>query len=168
MTRTFLMLPIALALIVAACGGGDDSSSATSVSPENYAKDLENIVERVENRLDELTADLDAAGDADSLDEILTLVASIVPDIIAVIEDGTDDIAALQPPAQFRADHDRFVKGLRELLAVQSEFVDAADDGNLFAFADIGTRAEQIEDELEADLSPEFRKIVQDFFDDDD
>ncbi len=167
MTRTFLMLPIALALIVAACGGGDDGPGASS-SPDDYAKDLENIVERVGDRLDDLTADLDAAGDAESLDEILTLVVGIVPDIIAVIEDGTDDIAALQPPAQFRADHDRFVKGLRELLEVQSEFVGAADEGDLFAFADIGARAEQIEDELEADLSPEFRKIVQDFFDDDD
>lgn len=167
MTRTFLMLPIALALIVAACGGGDDSPSASS-SPDNYAKDLENIVERVGDRLGELTDDLDATGDAESLDEILELVAGIVPDIIAVIEDGTDDVAALQPPAQFRDDHDRFVRGLRELLDIQREFVVAADDSDLFAFADIGARAEQAEDELEADLSPEFREIVQDFFDDDD
>ncbi|HJN91351.1 MAG TPA: hypothetical protein QGF05_01340 [Dehalococcoidia bacterium] len=179
--RHLAFLPIALVLIITACGGDDDDAAApVAANSGNYEADLTAIIIDVENRLDAETdgipEEIEQRGadeDADSEEAIVNIFKDVLRDVFprtfGIIEDGIDRLEDLNPTSQFAADHDRFVQGVKDLLDVQRDILRNVDDiESVDDFEGFGDRGEAVEAELEASLSPAFLALVAAFFEDDD
>lgn len=159
-TRRMLLLPLALALLVAACSGGDDDGDSAPAG-QDYESRLRALVQEVTDDLDVARARLD---DAESLQELVDAIVEAAPLIVDVIREGADRLDDLDPPARFADDHRRFIQAVREQIEVFEALEEAAEDGDLGALGELGPRADSITERLEAAISPEFRALIAPFF----
>ncbi len=168
MSRVMIFVLTALAsaaLLLAACGGGDEGGAdGGGGSPETYRDDLRAIVVRTSDRLDEVTAPLD---EAESLAEFLDALLDVTDDVLTVQREALADVNDLTPPDDLQADHDRFLRGMEAILDKQSGIKDALDDEDLDKFQEISGELEAEEAALEADLSPEYRALIEGVFGED-
>jgi hypothetical protein len=176
--RSLALFPLALVLIIAACGGDDEGGSSSTPDP-NYEANLTAIILDVENRLDVETdgipddiqqriADEGAETDEAVVEIFKDVIQDTFPSTFGIIEDGIDRLEDLNPTAEFAADHDRFVKGLKDLLDAQRDVLNDIDDAkSLDDFEGIGDSGDALKAELEASLSFAFLALVAVFFEDD-
>jgi hypothetical protein len=101
-----LKIPLTLIALVGlialtGCGGSDDSTSSAS-SAEEYGQQLQAILTEFGNSFDTQAADLRSAQSADDF-------SSAVDGLKAATATATEDLDALDPPADVQAAQDEFV-----------------------------------------------------------
>jgi hypothetical protein len=78
---------------LAACGGGGGGGAGESLTPAEFRQQADAICAKFEDRLNEL-------GSPTSVDELGDFVDKAVP----IIEDGNNELQALEPPDEFADD----------------------------------------------------------------
>ena len=85
-------------------------------------------------------------------------------ELIDRTEQFLEEMSALSPPAEFAADHHRFLVLARETLDARRGLIAAAATGDAATADEIRVRLEEIGKAMSADLSPAFLDLVQDLF----
>ena len=157
----------------------DEEEGQDAPAPSgDYERALTDIVDEIERRLDEATADFQRAflGNLDGVDledeaavneALRESLLGFLPRIEEIIDTGVDAFGDLDPPTRFEDDHDRFVAGVEAIVELQREGLELARDEG-FDLEEGFDELNAASNELEAELSPEFLALVASFFADDD
>ena len=107
------------------CERPDFSSSG------GYGEDVYSIVSRIETDVNPglLGSELPALSD----EEALEVLAAVAPSATDALEQIESDVRALDPPAEFVADHDILLEYLGDFLGIATERREAAERGDLEA-----------------------------------
>ncbi len=161
----------------------DEEEGQDAPAPSgDYERDLTNIVDEVEQRLDDAADEFQRAflGNLDGVDlddeaalneALAGALGDFVPRIVSIVDGTLAELARLDPPDRFEDDHNRFIAGLRGITRLQQEGLDAALEADFdfeTGFDDLNAASDALEAELERELSAEFNALVASFFADDD
>ena len=140
--RTAGRLAAAIALLaLAACGGGDGGDQLTA---DEFRQQADGICAEFEGRLNEL-------GTPESLEDLQGYVDDAVP----ILEEGTNRLDELQPPAELEEDWNRAMEINREQLENVRGLQDAVADGDQARVTELLQESDDARDEsnqLAADL----------------
>jgi hypothetical protein len=118
--RVGLVSLLALAAVAAACVG------EPRLSPHAYERAMAGAARRLEAAFQELAAasEFRASGPAGPL-------AARIREGAGVLREAAEDLAAIRPPEDARAAHDRLTKGMRDLAAAFEDLAGAVARGDL-------------------------------------
>jgi hypothetical protein len=117
MRRALLLLATILALVATGCGGGDGGGGGTS--KDDYGRQLAAAGQTLQKTFSDIA---DSTGTSTSSAQI----AERLDKGAQALDDAADKFAAIQPPADLKAAHQKFVDGFRELADVFRKGADAA------------------------------------------
>jgi hypothetical protein len=124
----------ALAIVGVACNE-DGGRSSGSLSLQEYFSELDRIGD-----------DADAASDAielpnldpdASFEESSAAFLDYFEQVTNIIEDGVQDISALDAPDEVSDEHDRYVDGLNEIMDASNDYLDRRGDADEDEFDEI-------------------------------
>ena len=118
MRRLPIVLTVLIALVVAGCGGGGDTSSKPA-SKDEYGKQLAQAGQTLQKTFADIS---DQTGSGTSAKEIATRLDRGA----AALDQAATKFAAIQPPADVKAAHQKLVDGLKELGGVFRQGATAA------------------------------------------
>jgi hypothetical protein len=127
-------------------------------APHDYARQLDAIDRRF---LAEFQPRVSAFLPAMSEDELIAALLYLQPPIIAALEQAHEDASALEPPDEFRADHERYLRYLEETLTLSRQISSAAEagDANRLRFELFPASGEILCSAAE-DLRTEFKELI--------
>ena len=127
-------------------------------APHDYARQLDAIDRRYTAEFQpRVTAFLPAMSD----DELIAALLYLQPAIIAALEQTHTNASALEPPDEFRADHERYLRYLEETLTLSRQISSAAEagDANRLRFELFPASGEILCSAAE-DLRAEFKELI--------
>ena len=153
------VVPLALALIAAACGGDGDAPAADR---DTYVAQLRESGLAIRAEIDALEGSF-AAGLGGGA-RIADLLNREIPRALDAIAEAIDGLETVRPPAEFRTDHEALVRLFRAKIETLRDLVERGSRGDLSALLRAINEAEGIEGEVQAALTPEFFGIIADLF----
>jgi hypothetical protein len=117
MRRALLLLTMVLALVATGCGGDDNGGSATS--KDDYGKQLAAAGQTLQKTFSDIA---DQTGSSTSSAQI----ADRLDKGAQALDDAAAKFADIQPPADVKDAHQKFVDGFKELADVFRKGADAA------------------------------------------
>jgi hypothetical protein len=135
----FAFLTGAMGLAAAGCGGGDDRLTR------------EELVEEADATCADFDQRIEEVGEPESPEDIERYVQEIRP----IVEEGTDELDALQPPEELEDDYDQWIQETRSAIDMLDELEEAAASGDeqriqevLQAAGEGGEEADRLAQEL--------------------
>ncbi len=129
MTRAFLILTLALALL-AGCGGGDDGGG-DALSKDDFISEANKICREGEQRITEATkgaqAEIEQAKTAEDQQKVL---ADALEETAKEYDPYLERLNDLEPPQELAAGWEKFVAGVGEAFDLIPELADATRDGD--------------------------------------
>jgi hypothetical protein len=128
----------AIGLAAAGCGGGDDR-----LSREELVQEADATCREFDRRVEEID-------EPEGLDDIERYLQEIRP----IVEEGTDELDALEPPEELQDEYDRWIQETRSAIAWFDELEEAAASGDeqriqeVFQDAGEGEEANRLAQEL--------------------
>ena len=149
--------------------GGSEITRLTDADGESfqpawaptYAADLRSISSETAALATPLIDEINSGATTDA---VLENIRRLGPEVLRIQVDAVQAIEQLLPPAEFVADHQRFLDGLRVINGAQQRLIDAAEAGDVAAVAAASAEIADLSRTLEADLSPVYRELVAPFF----
>jgi len=124
----------ALAIVAAGCGGG--GGGGKSLSKEEYSSQLNKICT-------ELNAKNKAIGDPQSVADVVTKG----PQLQDAFQSAIDEVEGLNPPAELKDAHERFVSLGRQIHSKLDDLIEAAKKKNLAKAQQIGATIDPLNTE---------------------
>jgi len=146
MTRAFLPLTLALALL-AGCGGGDDGGG-DDLSRDDFISQANKICREGEQRITEVTKGAQAEIEqATTTEDQQKVVADVLEETAKEYDPYLERLNDLEPPQELAAGWEKFIGGVGDAFDLIPELADATRDGDT---------------EKLKDLTDEFRNIADD------
>ncbi len=128
----------AMGLAAAGCGGGDDRLTR------------EELIEEADATCADFDRQIEEIDEPESLDDIERYVQEIRP----IVEEGTDELDALEPPEELRDEYDQWIEETRSAIDRFNELEEAAASGDeqriqeVFQDAGEGEEADRLAEEM--------------------
>ncbi|MGH3019489.1 MAG: hypothetical protein ACRDNR_04920 [Gaiellaceae bacterium] len=128
----------AMGLAAAGCGGGDDRLTR------------EELIEEADATCADFDRQIEEIDEPESLDDIERYVQEIRP----IVEEGTDELDALEPPEELRDEYDQWIEETRSAIDRFDELEEAAASGDeqriqeVFQDAGEGEEADRLAEEM--------------------
>jgi len=134
MTRAFLILTFAVALL-SGCGGGDDDGGSggggDTLSKDEFVSEANKICREGEQRITEVTKDSQAKiQEAKTPEEQQKVVADVLEDTAKEYDPFLERLKGLKPPQELADGWDKFVGGVGDAFGLIPELADATRDGD--------------------------------------
>jgi hypothetical protein len=110
----FAFLTGAMGLAAAGCGGGDDRLTS------------EELVEQADATCADFDQRIEEVDEPESPEDIERYVQEIRP----IVEEGTDELAELQPPEELEDEYDQWIQETRSAIDMFDELEEAAASGD--------------------------------------
>ena len=148
MNRTLLALALGFAML-AGCGGDDDGGGAggggDALSQEELVSQANKIcregAEKINSKTEEIQQKIQAAKSAEDQQKA---VADVLEDTAKEYDPYLDQLGDLQPPANLKADLDKFLGGIGDAFDLIPELADATRDGDRDKLSELTTKFSQI------------------------
>jgi len=135
MTRAFLMLTLALALL-AGCGGddeggGDGGGGGDALSKDEFVAEANKICREGEQRITEVTKDSgEQIAQAKTEEEQQKVIADVLEDTAKEYDPFLERLNDLEPPQELSASWDEFIAGVGDAFDLIPQLADATRDGD--------------------------------------